>query len=79
MINIKKGLDLPITGTPEQVISDSAKVTEVALVGPDYVGMKPTMAVQVGDRVKKGQVIFTDKKNRRGAIYRTGCGHSESC
>jgi len=62
MINIKKGLDLPITGTPEQVISDSAKVTEVALVGPDYVGMKPTMAVQVGDRVKKGQVIFTDKK-----------------
>lgn len=79
MINIKKGLDLPITGTPEQVISDSAKVTEVALVGPDYVGMKPTMAVQVGDRVKKGQVIFTDKKNRRGAIHSTSCGYSESC
>jgi len=62
MINIKKGLDLPITGSPEQKITDGKKVTQVALVGPDYVGMKPTMAVQAGDRVKKGQVVFTDKK-----------------
>lgn len=62
MINIKKGLDLPITGSPEQKISAGKSVTEVALVGPDFVGMKPTMAVQAGDRVKKGQVVFTDKK-----------------
>lgn len=62
MIKIKKGLDLPITGSPEQTISEGSKITEVALVGLDYVGMKPTMAVQDGDRVKKGQVIFTDKK-----------------
>ena len=62
MINIKKGLDLPITGSPEQKISDGPKVTQVAVVGPDFVGMKPTMAVQEGDRVKKGQVVFTDKK-----------------
>jgi Na+-transporting NADH:ubiquinone oxidoreductase subunit A len=62
MINIKQGLDLPITGTPEQSISSSNTVTEVAVVGPDYIGMKPTMVVKEGDRVKKGQVIFTDKK-----------------
>ena len=62
MIKVKKGLDLPITGSPEQTISAGPKITQVALVGPDYVGMKPTMAVQDGDRVKKGQVIFTDKK-----------------
>jgi Na+-transporting NADH:ubiquinone oxidoreductase subunit A len=62
MINIKQGLDLPITGTPEQSISQSNTVTEVAVVGPDYIGMKPTMVVKEGDRVKKGQVIFTDKK-----------------
>jgi Na+-transporting NADH:ubiquinone oxidoreductase subunit A len=62
MIKIKQGLDLPITGTPEQQISQGNKVTEVAIVGPDYVGMKPTMAVKEGDRVKKGQVLFTDKK-----------------
>jgi Na+-transporting NADH:ubiquinone oxidoreductase subunit A len=62
MIKIKKGLDLPIAGTPEQTITSGHTVTEVALLGDDYVGMKPTMAVRVGDRVKKGQVLFTDKK-----------------
>ncbi len=62
MINIKKGLDLPITGSPEQAIYDGPAISEVAVLGPDYVGMKPTMEVQVGDRVKKGQVLFTDKK-----------------
>lgn len=62
MIKIKKGLDLPITGEPEQKIVDGQRVTQVALVGPDYIGMKPTLLVQVGDRVKKGQAVFTDKK-----------------
>jgi Na+-transporting NADH:ubiquinone oxidoreductase subunit A len=62
MIKIKQGLDLPISGTPEQSISQGNAVTEVAVVGPDYVGMKPTMVVKEGDRVKKGQVLFTDKK-----------------
>ncbi|WP_396586266.1 Na(+)-translocating NADH-quinone reductase subunit A [Bermanella sp. R86510] len=62
MIKIKKGLDLPITGNPEQNITQGNEVSRVALVGYDYVGMKPTMLVQVGDKVKKGQVLFTDKK-----------------
>ncbi|EAT13241.1 Na(+)-translocating NADH-quinone reductase subunit A [Bermanella marisrubri] len=62
MIKIKKGLDLPISGAPEQNITDGNEVSRVALVGYDYVGMKPTMLVQVGDKVKKGQVLFTDKK-----------------
>jgi len=62
MIKIKKGLDLPITGAPEQVIHDGATVRTVAILGRDYVGMKPTMAIQVGDKVKKGQLLFTDKK-----------------
>lgn len=63
MIKIKKGLDLPILGEPEQRIHDGPRVRSVAVVGRDYVGMKPTMAVKKGDRVKKGQVLFTDKKN----------------
>jgi Na+-transporting NADH:ubiquinone oxidoreductase subunit A len=62
MIKIKKGLDLPIAGKPEQHITKGNKVSQVALVGSDYVGMKPTMMVQVGDKVKKGQLLFTDKK-----------------
>jgi len=62
MIKINKGLDLPILGTVPQSISASAQVRSVAVSGPDYVGCKPTMAVKVGDRVKLGQVIFSDKK-----------------
>lgn len=63
MITIKKGLDLPINGKPEQVIRDGNAVTEVAMLGEEYVGMRPSMKVREGDVVKKGQILFEDKKN----------------
>lgn len=63
MITIKKGLDLPISGAPTQTISDGNNITKVALLGEEYVGMRPTMYVRVGDEVKKAQVLFEDKKN----------------
>ena len=74
MIKIKKGLDLPITGAPEQSIVDAPAVSSVAVVGFDYVGMKPTMAVKVGDRVKLGQVIFSDKKTEGVNFTAPGAG-----
>lgn len=63
MIKIKKGLDLPIAGRPEQVIYDGPAITEVALLGEEYVGMRPSMKIKEGEAVKKGQVLFEDKKN----------------
>ncbi len=63
MIKIKKGLDLPIEGTPQQQIHDGPTVTRVAVLGEEYIGMRPTMHVQVDDKVKKGQALFEDKKN----------------
>lgn len=63
MITIKKGLDIPIKGAPQQIIDDGAPISTVAVLGEEYVGMRPTMHVQVDDRVKKGQVLFEDKKN----------------
>ncbi len=63
MIKITKGLDLPISGAPAQHIEPGSKVRAVAVLGFDYLGMKPTMEVKVGDRVKTGQLLFTDKKN----------------
>jgi Na+-transporting NADH:ubiquinone oxidoreductase subunit A len=62
MIKIKRGLDIPIQGAPRQVIEEAPAARAVALVGFDYVGMKPTMAVSEGERVKLGQLLFTDKK-----------------
>ena len=63
MIKIKKGLDLPIGGKPKQAISEGPAVKTVGLMGPDYQGMRPSMAVEAGQQVKKGQVLFEDKKN----------------
>ena len=62
MIKIKKGLDLPIAGAPRQAIEEGHQVRSVAVLGGDYMGMKPTMEVREGDTVKKGQLLFTDKK-----------------
>lgn len=68
MIRIKRGLDLPISGAPEQVIEAARPARSVALLGRDYVGMKPTMEVSEGDRVVLGQVLFSDKK-AEGVVY----------
>lgn len=63
MIRIKKGLDIPLSGAPKQSIENSTPAKTVAITGFDFVGMKPTMKVQVGDLVKTGQLLFEDKKN----------------
>ena len=63
MIKIRRGLDLPISGAPKQEIHDGPKTSQIAIIGSDFPGMKPTMAVKEGDVVSKGQVLFTDKKN----------------
>ena len=68
MIGIERGLDLPMSGKPAQVIEDGPDIKHVALVGYDYPGLKPTLAVREGDPVKAGQPVFTDKK-RPGVKY----------
>jgi len=73
-ITIKQGLDLPIAGVPDQRIDPGPAVTRVAVVGGDYVGMKPTMEVAEGDRVKTGQLLFTDKKTEGVRYTSPGCG-----
>jgi Na+-transporting NADH:ubiquinone oxidoreductase subunit A len=62
-VTIRGGLDIPITGTPEQRIGKSPPVWEVALVGADYHGLKPTLLVKEGERVRRGQPLFSDKNN----------------
>lgn len=71
---IKKGLTIPITGEPKQVIENGNKVKSVAVLGMDYVGMKPTMLVNKGDTVKLGQILFEDKKNPGVVFTAPGAG-----
>lgn len=68
MHRITKGLNIPITGEPDQTVIDGPAITKVALLGDDYVGMKPTMLVSPGDTVKLGQPVFTDKKTE-GVVF----------
>ena len=69
MIKINKGLDLPIAGAPEQQIDAVPRLTrQVAILGQDYPGMKPTMLVAEGDAVQVGTPLFSDKKND-GVIF----------
>jgi len=61
---ITKGLDLPLSGSPVQVIREEnrAAVSHVAVIADDFVGMKPKMAVEEGDFVKRGQLLLENRK-----------------
>lgn len=75
VIKIKKGLDLPIAGKPEQkIFEDGGKVKSVAVIGQDFHGLRPSLQVQEGDRVKLGQSLFVDKKHPEIKYTSPGCG-----
>lgn len=63
MYKIRKGLDLPIAGVPSTGVEPGPGVRSVALVGDDSPGLRPSMAVEVGDRVALGQLLYTDRRN----------------
>ena len=62
-IQITRGLDIPLAGEPEQSIHPAAPVTEVALCGLDYAGLKPRLQVAKGDKVGPLQALFVDKRD----------------
>ncbi|MFC3613453.1 Na(+)-translocating NADH-quinone reductase subunit A [Lutimaribacter marinistellae] len=58
---LKKGLDLPVSGAPEQKIHPGPEFGTVAVLGADYVGLKPRMIAQEGDSVQRGAPLFAHK------------------
>ncbi len=71
---IKKGLDLPVLGRPEQTVDEGRPVNSVAILGRDSIGLRPAMQVEEGDHVKLGQALFTDKKNPGFSYTAPGSG-----
>ncbi|QDV27639.1 Na(+)-translocating NADH-quinone reductase subunit A [Aureliella helgolandensis] len=69
---IGRGLDVPISGEPEQKI-ESKEVRQVAIVADDYIGMRPTLLVSEGDEVVLGQPVFSDKKTP-GVVFTAPAG-----
>ncbi|MGB5345478.1 MAG: Na(+)-translocating NADH-quinone reductase subunit A [Woeseia sp.] len=73
-IKIKKGLTIPIAGQPEQAIFDGAEVASVAVVATDVIGLRPSMTVSEGDRVRTGQTLFVSKRNPQVRFTAPGSG-----
>jgi Na+-transporting NADH:ubiquinone oxidoreductase subunit A len=71
---IKKGLDLPIAGQPRQEVETAPQPRHVAIVAADYSGMRPTMHVEDGDTVQRGQLLFEDKKTSGVRYTAPGAG-----
>ncbi len=65
---IKKGLDLPIAGVPDPRIDPGPAISRVAVMGDDTPGVRARLAVEEGDRVLRGQLLFEDRK-RPGVRY----------
>ena len=55
---IKKGLDLPIEGEPQGDVKPAGEVTKVAVVAEEFARLSPRMHIQLGDVVKRGQLLF---------------------
>lgn len=73
-IRIVKGLDVPIAGEPEQDITKPAGINSVALLGADYIDLRPQVRVEVGDRVKLGQTLWADRPHPEIVYTSPGSG-----
>lgn len=71
---ITRGLNLPVSGALEQKVHHKVHVSRVAIVADDYPFMKPRMHVTVGDEVKRGQILFEDRKTEGVRFTAPGAG-----
>ena len=58
---LKRGLDIPVSGSPEQTIYPGPTIPSIAVMGPDFIGLKPKMLIQEGDEVERGTPLFCHK------------------
>lgn len=62
-VRIRRGLDLPIPGAPDQTIEPARSPRSVALLGDDFPNVRLALAVDVGDRVRVGETLASDRRN----------------
>ena len=58
---IKRGLNIPMAGAPEQRIDEAPPISRIALLGADYGGVRPRLAVEAGQNLAAGDLLWTDK------------------
>lgn len=60
---VRKGLDIPIGGLPDQHVDGAPAPSRVALLGDDVHGLRARLHVEPGQTVLRGQLLFEDRKN----------------
>ena len=69
---ITKGFDIKVLGDPEPIIEDLGGQTRFAVYPGEFEGIKPRLEVKVGDQVKRGQVLFFNKRMDK-TLFRSPC------
>ncbi len=62
VFKLKKGYDIPLQGSAERRLEKVPKTTVVAVQPINFRGLRPGMKVEAGDTVKRGSILFVDKK-----------------
>ncbi|MBR6346233.1 MAG: Na(+)-translocating NADH-quinone reductase subunit A [Bacteroidales bacterium] len=62
-LDLRKGLDIPISGEAELKVTKKVVPDEVALKPTDFKGLVPRLLVKEGDKVKAGSPVYCDKQN----------------
>ncbi|HSR56169.1 MAG TPA: NADH:ubiquinone reductase (Na(+)-transporting) subunit A [Alphaproteobacteria bacterium] len=61
-VRIRRGLDIELQGAPRQSEARAVEIHQVGLMAADYRGLRPAHKVSVGDRVRAGDLLFTDRR-----------------
>lgn len=69
---IKKGFDINVQGKPRSEIEIYEKQKLFAIYPPEFEGVKPRLKIQAGERVKRGDILFENKKNEK-MLFRSPC------
>lgn len=75
---VARGLSVPLGGAPEQVIHEAATTSSVALVFDDYIGLRPELLVEAGDRVRAGHPLLRSRTRPDMLLTAPGSGRVSS-
>jgi len=71
---IRRGLDLPLGGAPEQRIEDAPTIGSVAVVAEDHIEVGASLLVHEGERVRAGQALLQHRRAPEVRLTAPGAG-----
>jgi Na+-transporting NADH:ubiquinone oxidoreductase subunit A len=71
---IKKGFNVKVLGKPSTDLEEYVNQQIFAVYPSEFEGLKPRLKVKEGDSVKRGEVLFENKKNEKMLFRSPACG-----